>query len=169
MRAACAATGAAIAGIFIATIAMNAMRLYNAVRPVEFCIVPLCIILAALNMAGGVKSNAEDARRKGEGAGCREVVADRVLLMCALACTMCADIFMVLLGGFYPLSLSFFAAPAAVLRAHTTLQAQQKIHGGSLKRARGCKRCTVRCRGVHHAGERAVGRHCRILFYKPYF
>lgn len=126
MRAACAVTGAAIAGIFIATIAMNAMRLYNAVRPVEFCIVPLCIILAALNMAGGVKSNAEDARRKGEGAGCREVVADRVLLMCALACTMCADIFMVLLGGFYPLSLSFFAAAQLLYCARIQLYRRNK-------------------------------------------
>lgn len=122
VRAAYTVTGAAIAGTFVASIAMNAMRLYNDVRPVEFCIVPLCIILAALNIAGRLKHDAKDTSCKDSMR--RKAAADCVLLICALACTMCADIFMVLLKGFYPLSLAFFAAAQLLYCARIQLYRQ---------------------------------------------
>lgn len=78
------------AGIFIASLTLNAMREYDAVRPVEFCIVPICLAIAALRL--------------------NETKADGALLCGALAFTIAADYFMVLLESYYELSLAFFSA-----------------------------------------------------------
>ena len=76
-------------GVLTASLALNALREYDAVRPVEFCIVPICLALAALRL--------------------KESGTDGALLCCALAFTIAADFFMVLLNSGYELSLAFFS------------------------------------------------------------
>lgn len=89
-RAAYVATAVALTAIFIATVILNGMGRYVAARPVEFVIVPLAIVLALIA-----------ANRQGR---------DRIIVLCALACTTCADVFMVLLDDYYEISLAFFSA-----------------------------------------------------------
>lgn len=85
-----AALGVCALAIFAASMALNAMREYDAVRPVEFCIVPLCAVYALTRL--------------------KECGRDGTLVLAALFCTICADVFMILLEDFYPLSLAFFSA-----------------------------------------------------------
>ncbi len=81
---------AAFAGIIITTLALNAMCEYDAVRPVEFFIVPVCALFAAIGIK---KSGAEGA-----------------IMLTALCLTICADFVMVILEDYYPISLAFFSA-----------------------------------------------------------
>ena len=85
-----AALGVCALTIFAASMALNAMREYDIVRPVEFCIVPLCAAYALSRL--------------------KECGRDGTLVLAALFCTICADVFMILLEDFYPLSLAFFSA-----------------------------------------------------------
>ena len=80
---------AAASGILIASLVLNAMREYIDVRYVEFCIVPICLAIAALKL--------------------KESKTDGIILCLALAFTIAADYFMVLLQTDYELSLAFFA------------------------------------------------------------
>ncbi len=92
---------AALAVIFAATIVMNALREYDAVRPVEFFIAPICAAAAALFI--------------------RENKTEGTLVVAALLSTTCADFFMVILEDFYLISLTFFSAAQLLYYARILL------------------------------------------------
>lgn len=106
-RAAYIATAAIFFAVFIITVVLNAAEMYRAARPVEFCIVPLAIVLLAI---------APNRQKR-----------DRIIVLCALVCTTCADFFMTLFDAYYEISLAFFSA--AQLLYYTRILIE-RLNGG---------------------------------------
>lgn len=85
---------AALAGILIATTALNVLKKYEEVRTVEFFIAPTAAVIAAVALL----ENGKDRLK------------ENITVLAALIFTTCADYVMVILNTNYPLSLAFFSA-----------------------------------------------------------
>ena len=97
--------GAVALAVLIATTALNAVREYDAVRPIEFLTVPLCLIFTMVTLRGGT---------------------DKTIVLCAFVCTTIADLFMILLEKYFEVSLVFFAAAQLIYCARIQLFRKNK-------------------------------------------
>lgn len=105
--AAGAAFAVLLAALLAAITAMNALRLYDAVKYPEFCIVPLCLAYTLAFTRGN---------------------RDKALLACALGSTVCADFVMVLLQDHYEISLIFFSAAQLLYCARIQLCRANRLY-----------------------------------------